>query len=133
MERTTDVMETTILKGRTLRIRDGKDLELNVVAGSLWVTYENDPKDTVLDACDTLRVKRNGMTLAHAFKEVRLRVAYPVEAGAPSLTLGGGYQEFGFTVASAMFAGWMREIRGWIAAGTRPGHVGAVTRQAARG
>jgi hypothetical protein len=32
-----------------------------------------------------------------------------------------------------MLADWMREIRGWIAAGTRPGKVGVAARQAARG
>ena len=128
MERTTDVMETTIPKGRTLRIQDGKGLELKVVAGSLWATYENDTRDIVLEACDTLRVARDGIMLVHAFKDVQLSVAYPVEAGAPSLTLGGGYREFGASVAAAMFAGWMREIRGWIAAGTRPGQVGATAR-----
>jgi len=74
MERTTDVMETTIPKGRTLRIRDGKGLELKVVTGSLWLTYENDTKDTVLEACDTFRVGRDGLTLVHAFKDVQVRI-----------------------------------------------------------
>jgi hypothetical protein len=126
MERTADVMEITIPKGRTLRIHDGQDLELKVVAGCLWVTSEHDKADVVLQACDTLRVSRNGLTLAHAFEEVRLRIAYPVEAGAPSLTLGGGHREFGSSVLSAMFAEWMREVRGWFAAGAheRAGRLG---------
>jgi hypothetical protein len=126
MERTPDVMEVTIPKGRSLRIHDGKDLELEVVAGCLWVTHEHDKADLVLQACDTLRVSRNGLTLAHAFDEVLLRIAYPVEAGAPSLALGGGYREFGSSVLSAMFAEWMRELRGWFAAGAqeRPGRMG---------
>jgi len=128
MERTTDVMETTIPKGRTLRIRDGKGLEIKVVTGTLWVVNENDARDTVLEACDTLRVGRNGLTLAHAFTTVQLHLAYPVEAGAPGLELGGGYREFGANVLRSMFAGWMREIRGWIVAGTRRGQVGAAAR-----
>ena len=114
-----DAMETTIPKGRTLRIQDGEGLELNVVAGCLWVTYEHDTVDTVLDPSDTLRVSRNGLTLVHALKEVQLRIAYPVEAGAPSLTLGGGYREVGRSVARAMFAEWLRGMRGRIAAGAR--------------
>ena len=108
-----------IPKGRTLRIQDGKGLELNVVAGCLWVTYEHDTADTVLDPSDTLHVSRNGLTLVHALKEVQLRIAYPAEAGAPSLTLGGGYREVGRSVARAMFAEWLRGIRGRIAAGAR--------------
>ena len=44
-----DMMETTIQKGRTLHIQNGKDLDLTVVTGSLWVTYEHDTEDTVRD------------------------------------------------------------------------------------
>ena len=43
-----EMMETTIPKGRTVRIQDGKGLDLTVVTGSLWVTYEHDTKDFVL-------------------------------------------------------------------------------------
>jgi hypothetical protein len=73
----------------------------------------------VFDACDTFRLTRDGLTLAHAFKDVRLAIAYPAEAGAPSLTLGGGYREVGASVVSTIFAEWMREIRGWFVAGMR--------------
>jgi hypothetical protein len=128
MERTTDTMEMTVPKGRTLRIQDGKGLEVQVLSGTLWVTYENDAKDTVLDASEGLRVARNGVTLAHACKEVQLRIAYPVEAAAPRLMLGSGYREFGSSVVAAMFAEWLHEVRGWIAAGTRPGRAGAAAR-----
>lgn len=119
MERTAKTMETMIPKGRTLRIQDGKGLELKVVSGSLWVTYEDDTDDIVVDACDTFRVSRNGLTLAHAFKDVRLAIACPAEAGAPSLTLGGGYREVGASVVSTIFGEWMREIRDWFEATTR--------------
>jgi hypothetical protein len=119
MESKRDMMETRIPRGRTLRIQDGKGLELNVVAGCLWVTHEHDTADTVLDPSDTFHVSRNGLTLVHALKEVQLRIAYPAEAGAPSLTLGGGYREVGGSVARAMFAEWLRGIRGRIAAGAR--------------
>jgi hypothetical protein len=117
MESKRDTMETRIPKGRTLRIQDGKGLELNVIAGCLWVTYEHDTVDTVLDPSDTFQVSRNGLTLVHALKDVELRIAYPAEAGAPSLTLGGGYREVGRSVARAMFAEWLRGIRGRIVAG----------------
>ena len=117
-----DVMETTIPKGRTLRIQDGKGLDLTVVAGKLWVTYEHDIKDFVLLPGEAFHVSRNGLTLIHAFKEVQLRIAYPAVAGAPSLTLSGGYREVGHSVARAMFAEWLRGVRGRIAAGAR-GHA----------
>ena len=100
-----EMMETTIPKGRTLRIQDGKGLDLTVVAGKLWVTYEHDIKDFVLLPGEAFHVSRNGLTLIHAFKEVQLRIAYPAVAGAPSLTLSGGYREVGHSVARAMVRG----------------------------
>ncbi len=112
-----EVMETTIPKGRTLRIQDGKGFDLKVVAGCLWVTYEHDTDDMVLDPSDTFRVSRDGVTLVHALKEVQLRIAYPAEAGMPSLTLGGGYREFGASVWRGVLAEWLGKVRGSIAAG----------------
>jgi len=119
IERMLDVMETTIRRGRTLRIRDGKGLDLEVAAGCLWVTQEGDTADTVLDAGETFRVTRHGETLVHAFKEVRLRISCPAGVGAPSITLGGGYRDVGASVMRTMFAGWLHEIRGWTTTGER--------------
>jgi hypothetical protein len=128
MESMLDVMETTIPRGRTLRIRDGKGLDLKVVAGCLWVTQEGDTEDTVLDAGETFRVSRDGATLVHAFKEVRLRIGSSAGAGAPSVTLGGGYREVGASVVRTMFAERLQEIRGWIVAGARERAVGMTSR-----
>ena len=107
-----EMMETTIPKGRTLRIQDGKGLDLTVVAGSLWVTHEHDIKDFVLNPGEAFHVSRDGLTLIHAFRKVQLRIAYPAVAGAPSLTLSGGYREFGGSVVRSMVAEWLRGIRG---------------------
>ena len=62
------------------------------------------------------------VTLVHALKEVQLRVAYPVEAGAPTLTLGGGYREVASSVGRSLVAEWLRGVHGRIAAGVR-GHA----------
>jgi hypothetical protein len=118
-----EAIDTTIPQGRTLRIQGGKGLELSVVAGCLWVAYEHDAEDTVLEPGETLRVSRNGRTLVHAPKEVQLRIAYPVEAGAPSLTPGGDYREFASSVARSMFVDWLRGIRGRIAPAAKPAHA----------
>jgi hypothetical protein len=119
MERMIDVIETTIPKGRTLRIQDGKGLELKVVSGRLWVAQEADPNDVVLDATETYRLNRGGLTLVHAFKAVQLQITYPAQAGAPSITVGGGYREVGSSVVSTIFGEWTREVRGWFVAGVR--------------
>ena len=92
MNSKTEMMQTAIPKGRTVRIQDGKGLELTVATGTLWVTYENDTEDFVLSQSETFRVSRNGITLVHAFRDVQLRIAYPAEVGVPSLTFGGGYR-----------------------------------------
>lgn len=118
-----EMMETTIPKGRTMRIRDARGLELTVVTGCLWVTCEGDIEDMVLAPRDTLRVGRDGLTLVHAFNEVRLRIAYPGAADAPTLTYGGGYREFGSSVMRSMVAEWLRGIRARFAPAAKPAHA----------
>jgi len=123
-------IEMTIPKGRTLRIQDGKNFELSVVAGCLWVTQEHDTEDQVLDACATFRVTRDGLTLAHACKEARVRIACSAEDGMPTLTLGGGYREFGAGVCRGVLKEWAGKIRALVAGprGERAGRtIGAGT------
>jgi hypothetical protein len=117
MESTIHTIETTIPQGGTLHIRDGNQLELKIVAGCLWVTEEHDPNDTVLGAGETFRVARNGLTLAHACRDVRLQIACPAQAGMPTLTLGGGYRDFGAHVWRGVVAEWLGNVRAWFAAG----------------
>ena len=111
MARTTETMEATLPQGRTLRIQNAKGVELRPAQGRIWVTYEGETVDTVVEACDKLRVTRDGCTLVHAFEETRLRIAYPADAGAPSMTFGGGYREVGTRIVAAMLADWLRGMR----------------------
>lgn len=123
MNSKTEMMQTAIAKGRTVHIQDGKGLELTVVTGTVWVTYENDTEDFVVSPSDTFRVNRNGRTLVHAFRDVQLRIAYPAEAGVPSLTFGGGYREFGASVMRSMVVEWLRDIRARFAPAAKPAHA----------
>jgi Protein of unknown function (DUF2917) len=111
MERTIETMETTIPQGHTLRIQDGMGVELSAVDGCLWVTYQDDPADRIVEAGDMLRIGRDGLTLVHAFKAAHVRIAYRADAGAPSMAFGGGYREVGTRIVAAMFAGWARGMR----------------------
>lgn len=111
MDRTIDTMEMTLPPRQTLRIQDGKGVELHAVAGCLWVTYENDVADRVVEAGDTLRIARNGRTLVHGFRTSQVRITFPAIAGAPSVTFGGGYREVGTRIVAAMLAGWRRGMR----------------------
>ena len=123
MNSKTEMMQTAIRKGRTVRIQDGKGLELTVVTGTLWVRYENETEDLVLSASETFRVGRNGLTLVHAFRDAQLRIASPAEAGVPSLTFGGGYREFGSSVMRSMVAEWLRGIRARFVPAAKPAHA----------
>lgn len=111
MARMTETVEATIPQGRTLRIQSARGVELRSAQGRIWVTYEGEAVDTVVEACGTLRVTRDGITLVHAFEETRLRIAYPADAGAPSMTFGGGYREVGTRIVAAMLADWLRGVR----------------------
>jgi hypothetical protein len=124
MERKLEVIETTIPRGRTLRIRDGKGFDLQVAAGCLWVTQQGDTTDHVLEAGESFRVTRDGDTLVHAFREVRLQIGSPAGAIAPSVTLHGGYRAVGASVLRTMLAEWLQELRGWIVAGAHVGRNG---------
>jgi hypothetical protein len=120
MERMLETLETTIPLGRTLRIQDGKGISLQVVSGCLWITQgEEDPDDNVVGACESFRVSGDGLTLVHAAKETRVRIVSASRAGIPTLTLGGGYREYGAGVVRSIFAEWAAGIRGWFVAGTR--------------
>jgi hypothetical protein len=123
MNSKTEMMQTAITKGRTVHIQDGKGLALTVVTGTLWVTYENDAEDYVISPSETFCVSRNGLTLVHAFRDAQLRIAYPAEAGVPSLTFGGGYREFGSSVVRSMVADWLRSIRARFAPAAKPAHA----------
>jgi hypothetical protein len=83
------------------------------------VAQEDDPSDVVLDATESYRLNRGGLTLVHAFKAVQLQITDSAQAGAPSITVGGGYREVGSSVVAMIFAEWMREVRGWFVAGVR--------------
>jgi len=52
--------------GQILRIHNGQARHLSLVQGSLWVTQESDPRDTVLSAGDDFRFDRPGTALAMA-------------------------------------------------------------------
>ncbi len=64
--------ELVLEQSSIVRIRDGKGVVFSIVEGTLWVTQEGDPCDTVLRAGDRLRIERDGLTLAHAIHSARL-------------------------------------------------------------
>jgi hypothetical protein len=50
----------------TVQIDDGRDANVTVAFGSIWLTQERDSKDVCLSAGESFRIERNGATLAYA-------------------------------------------------------------------
>jgi hypothetical protein len=53
--------------GQTLRVTDALGSTIRCAAGSVWITEENVPRDVVLEAGASYRLRRKGLALVHAF------------------------------------------------------------------
>ena len=53
--------DVTLARGALLRLQDGQDLVITVQRGSVWVTQENDPDDTVLGSGERFTLDRPGL------------------------------------------------------------------------
>ena len=111
MERKVDVLETTIPKGCILRLEDAEGSDIRVASGCLWITQQDDTADYVLNPSQTLRVSRNGTTLAHALQSASLHITYRAEVASPGFS-------FGRRVGRSVLAKWLRDWRKRIVQGT---------------
>jgi hypothetical protein len=58
------VQENLVLRrGSLVRIADGRDLLVQVTAGSVWLTQEGDPRDYRIGAGGKFRIASRGLTL----------------------------------------------------------------------
>lgn len=64
-----------IPRGSTLRIDDGAGVTLDVRQGELWLTEEGGREDHFLRTGDRFGIRRNGVTLVHAFRDSVVCVA----------------------------------------------------------
>jgi hypothetical protein len=67
----------TLGEGNLLRVMDGQGLLVSVAHGVVWITQEGDAQDIVLDAGDSFRLVRDGLTLVHALQPSRLTLSAP--------------------------------------------------------
>jgi len=58
----------------TVTLPDVRGATLRITRGTVWITQENDTKDTVLRPGDTWTVERNGLTILEAQGDVSLCV-----------------------------------------------------------
>ena len=65
-------MRIDLQRGRFLRVVDGAGSTLTAHAGSVWVTEEDSPRDVVLRAGQSLRLRRRGVALVEAFSDAAI-------------------------------------------------------------
>jgi hypothetical protein len=80
---------TELARGRTLAVRDGRGRAIVVFSGQVWVTQDDDLRDTFVGAGESFQLDRNGLALATALDDSRLMVlsAEPSAALPPSYAL----------------------------------------------
>lgn len=64
-------------KGRFASLHDAQGSRIRCLAGSVWITQENDTRDTVLKAGDEFVLDRPGLALLSACGHASVAVADP--------------------------------------------------------
>jgi hypothetical protein len=74
-------MELQIARGGMLKLRDARDMVIEVRRGALWITEEGDARDYYVAKGDWLRLDCDGLAIAHALEKsvVTLSKAAPAE------------------------------------------------------
>ncbi len=62
-------------------LHEADGARVTCVSGALWVTQEGHDEDVILEAGDSLRVSRAGLTLVTALRGSELRVTKPCTSG----------------------------------------------------
>jgi quercetin dioxygenase-like cupin family protein len=81
MTKTLQTLELQLAAGELHRWRSARAVELQVLAGRVWVTQSGDEDDHFLAAGDTLALRRGALALIEAEDAARLRLLAP--AGVP--------------------------------------------------
>jgi hypothetical protein len=62
-------------------LREARGARVLCLSGALWITQEGGKEDVVLQAGESLRVTRGGLTLVTALRGSELRVIEPCKSG----------------------------------------------------
>lgn len=84
MNTTLHPLDLQLAVGELHRWRSARPVELQVLAGRVWITQSGDEDDHFLAAGDTLVLRRGALALIEAQSGARLRVFSPVPAALPS-------------------------------------------------
>lgn len=61
----------TLHHGQAHRIESGKGLLVQCLAGTLWLTQDNDPRDIVLEPGEEATIERDGLSLVTALSDAQ--------------------------------------------------------------
>ncbi|MEP7183732.1 MAG: DUF2917 domain-containing protein [Betaproteobacteria bacterium] len=63
-----------LASGELIKLDGARGTTLRVTRGTLWLTFEHDTRDIVLDAGDTFTIDRGGLTLVEAQRDATVCV-----------------------------------------------------------
>lgn len=75
---------TPLRKGEILRLGRAQGNRVEVLAGSVWLTIDDDPRDLVLEAGEGFTIDRPGEALVSALRHAQLIVLAPLPLPAPA-------------------------------------------------
>lgn len=71
--------------GTFLQVHDGKGVCVDVAQGQIWITQEGDQRDLVIEAGQSWRIDRDGLTLIQALLTARLNLRAARDRDRPEL------------------------------------------------
>jgi Protein of unknown function (DUF2917) len=74
MQHVLEVRPTNLPAGSVHRIEGGKGLQITSVAGTVWVTQANDPRDNILGRGCSFILDRNGLAIVYALDDASIVV-----------------------------------------------------------
>jgi hypothetical protein len=75
-------MEMSIARGGLLKLRDARDMVIEVHKGALWITEEGDTRDYYLAKGDWLRLDCDGLSIAQALEKSDVTISRAARAAA---------------------------------------------------
>ena len=73
-----------IVRGKPIRIDDGRGIEVAVVHGSVWITQHWDSRDICIGTGESFRIERDGATMIDALKSSLVTLTLPTIQNRPS-------------------------------------------------
>ena len=79
-----------VLRGKPIRVDDGRGIEVAVVHGSVWITQHWDSRDICIGTGESFRIERDGATMIGALKSSLVTLTLPAIQNRPLRVSRGG-------------------------------------------